>query len=471
MLRKVLIIITVVSIFTQWQCACLTENNYHNSFGIFTDWVRTSKGYNVELSSELGIEVARPFIPWYAVEPTKGRFNFTLADNVIDAHADEGIEMVVTLFSNSDWATDTKGGFGSLTSSMPKNMDEYEEYIRIVVNRYKDKVKYWSIENEIIYPVAWQGTKEEYRELLKTAYAAIKREDPEAKVVVAAFADEQFIWASEGDQKSIELFTYIMRECKDYFDVVDFHQYHEYNLVETQVRMIKETMNRYGYDKEIICTEAGSFDLSSFVTHFKGDKVPIVEKLLAIPEVFLKIKNIMVDGVTPYEWKELAQFLKDNKESRALVEAYQAEDLAKRMSLAFGLGVSKVFWVGIKDEDKNVAMQWFHVIMCLIDKDGRKKPSYYTYRLLIDKLKGFKKAELISNSAKIIKFSFNHKEPVFVIWNNENRFVDLSNQITAKNVKITPIITEQDKTDEHIMAETVNANSIFVGPTPVIVDY
>ena len=52
-------------------------------------------------------------------------------------------------------------------SSLPKDIDKYKNFVRHMVERYKNKVKYWQIENEVFDTTLapelfWHGTKEDY---------------------------------------------------------------------------------------------------------------------------------------------------------------------------------------------------------------------------------------------------------------------------------------------------------------------
>ena len=63
-----------------------------------------------------------------------------------------------------------------------EGVKQYAEFLRVLVRRYKDRIKHWEIWNEpnIFF---WQGPKELYADLLIAAYKAIKEEDPAAQVL------------------------------------------------------------------------------------------------------------------------------------------------------------------------------------------------------------------------------------------------------------------------------------------------
>jgi GH35 family endo-1,4-beta-xylanase len=201
-----------------------------SSFGIFNDYVYNPDSpdkFDMQLAGELGNGSARLIMPWEKIEAAKGVFDFTLADQLLEAHTKNNITPVVTVLSRSRWATQKSS---PEASALPVRWEDYENFISTVVSRYKGKVKYWQIENEIgdnpdIPSKFWAGSKEDYLELLKHAYKAIKRADPYARVVLQGFSNEMFKRIYEGNKEAENFFLFFMSECRDYFDVIDFHQY------------------------------------------------------------------------------------------------------------------------------------------------------------------------------------------------------------------------------------------------------
>ena len=437
---------------------------------------------NLDEAIEIGNQITRLILPWWMVEPEEGEFTFDLPDLVIDMHYNARISPVITLQSNSEWATREIGGSEITGSSPPINMTQYERYVRTVVNRYKDKVEYWQIENEIgdtsieSSTRFWVGTKEEYLELLQHAYITIKQVDPDAKVVLQGFADGMFILINEGNTTIQKFFEYLMDNGSSYFDVIDFHQYFEPDTVYLEVNILKETMSKYGYQKELICTEAGDLDLRLFGKHLLNpdEPIPIIEKFLSIDEVALKLMEIMGDGVTEQELIDFAVFLKTNDQSRPILEKYQAENLVKRVSLTLGQGVKQIHWLGMIDSEASVAVDWYWAMMPLIDADGRKKPHFYTYKLLIDEMGNFTSINEISFNPdeKIIRFNFSDKNNVYAIWGKNSTTVDLSGYVSTDYVHVTHIVTELDGENNPIYPqdEIAMSEKISVSETPVFVE-
>ena len=450
-------------------------NDFDNPFGVFLPYNLNSKD-KLDSAKELGINKTRIIITWEEIEPEKNQFDFSFFDLQIDELCEANVTPVVTIKSKSSWATkiSEKETYDNIsTSAVPRNWDDYENFIEVLINRYKDRVKYWQIENEIYEDSQyWAGSNEEYLEMLKHAYKTIKSIDLESKVVLQGFANQMFIWIDEGNEDAIDFFNYLMSNG-EYFDVVDFHQYFEPDGVYDIIKILKKTMDTYGYNKPIICTEAGAFDLrliSQEIRHVKNPSVPgnvTAEKLLSIPAVFSQLKKNLKGGLLKQEWIDFGIFLKTNKKSRPILEKYQAEDLVKRVSSTLGQGVDFIEWVPMVDFKKPTL--WYFSHMGLIDANGRKKPHFYTYKILIDKLTGFTDVEEISSEPRIIKFDFTSKEPVYVVWGKEAETINMEKYFSKKEFLLTNIVTELDKNNNpiYLPSEKVQSNSVKIKRTPV----
>lgn len=450
-----------------------------NPFGVFFPIYSDSKDL-LKSAKELGIQKTRIPLYWGKIEPKRGEYDFSFFDLYIDKLNESNIMPVVTIKSISSWGTRALTGedYETLsTSRPPKNMKDYENFLKTVVNRYKGKVKYWQIENELYaYSQYWSGSNEEYLDLLKHAYKTIKKIDPDSKVVLQGFANRIFLEINKGNKEAIDFFNYLMSN-DEYFDIIDFHQYFKFDSVYLIVETLKNAMQMYGYNKPIICTEAGGFDLRFFkqqIDHTQNpaiSEVPIAKTLLLIPEVSSQLKKYLKNGLTKQEWIDFGTFLKTNIRSGPVLEKYQSEDLIKRISLTLSQGVEFVEWVPMLDFKKPTL--WYFSYMGLVDTDGRKKPHFHSYKLLIDKLKDVKSVEELSFDSKVIKFTLNNGKSIFVAWSDNKKIsLDLTQYISTSNVKITHIVTELDSNQKPIYLpnEIKSTNYVEIDETPIFVE-
>lgn len=89
-----------------------------------------------------------------------------------------------------------------------------------------------------------------------------------------------------------------------------------------------------------------------------------------------------------------------------------AEALVKSYAYALAKGLDKVMPSEIDAKDYYPEGLKYS---CLIDVDGRKRPSFYAYKTLIAKIDGFTEAEVISDEPFLAEFKLDDKV-VYVAW-------------------------------------------------------
>lgn len=459
--------------------AAFCSEREEDPFGVFNDIVTVNGKMSLDYAGELGIKRTRLGLFWEMIEPLEGKFNWTLADKVIDMHYKAKISPLITVKSVSRWGADSGGGpLGKFRAGPPKDMKKYRKFIRAIAGRYKGKVKYWQIENEVFDKTLdtspfWNGTKEQYLELLKAAYEEIKKADPEAKVVIAGFANYLFVKYSEGNPKAKLFFEYVLEKGKDYYDVIDFHQYFTPDYLDEELAIIHGTMQKLGLKKELITTEVGDFDIRLFLVQAVNPqkKIPIVQEFLKIPSVRKKLNEYLKGGVTNLERNQFSIFLKRNPDSGPLLEKYQAENLTKRLCINLSQGVTQFYWAWMMDQ--NDPIDWFMGNMSLTDSDGRKKPHFYTYKMLILKLRGFKNVKEIKirRGIRFFQFLFADGRKLFIIWSDlEKQGIDLRPYVSDSDIKITHIITKRGETHRDAVTEKTKSCTLPLTVTPVIVE-
>jgi beta-glucosidase/6-phospho-beta-glucosidase/beta-galactosidase len=154
-----------------------------NPFGIlaFLSWNHSWNNFkysekdlkkSIELLVELGVSFVRLDFFWQDIEPQKGEFNFSKYDYIVKLLYENNINILAILDYCADWA-------GKSWNGPPDNLDDFVSFAKKVVQRYKDKIKYWEIWNEPDSKVYWQPQDEmkTYLKLLKKTYKAIKKID------------------------------------------------------------------------------------------------------------------------------------------------------------------------------------------------------------------------------------------------------------------------------------------------------
>jgi hypothetical protein len=167
-------------------------------------------------AAELGVRIARASFRWDMLEPQKGSFRWDIMDYIVNTVVNRAKpeEIVVLLVNTACWAAPSNAG-KDYWRTPPRDIQGYKDYLTAIVHRYGDKIRYWEIWNEPNLSKYWLGTPQDYVNLLKASYDAIKAVDPYAKVL--------------GGDCSGSDYEYIKTLCdlgaNQYFDILSVHPY------------------------------------------------------------------------------------------------------------------------------------------------------------------------------------------------------------------------------------------------------
>jgi LysM repeat protein len=135
---------------------------------------------------DLGVSWVKQVVLWRTLEPSKGEIDFDTLDAQIDALTATGANVLLTVTSAPDWARNT-----TTESGPPTDFNDYATFVGALAERYKGRVKAYEIWNEPNIRREWSGrplSAASYVEMLRLAYASIKRADPDAIVVSAGLS-------------------------------------------------------------------------------------------------------------------------------------------------------------------------------------------------------------------------------------------------------------------------------------------
>lgn len=206
---------------------------------------------HLSLLKKVGIQDIRDDHYWNKCEKEKGVYTF-YNDDLIETMVENDIEPFMIL-----------NGGNSVQGGIPHTEAGYKafaEYAYAVAERYKGKVKRYEILNE------WNGGNfndgygvEHYIEIVKAVYPAIKKADPDAKVVIGASITAAHKWFE----------TLFQNGCLDYCDGISYHPYSPPDSVdmknyrgnnEDNAEIFYNLMKKYGEPKTQYLTEIGWFN-------------------------------------------------------------------------------------------------------------------------------------------------------------------------------------------------------------------
>lgn len=165
---------------------------------------------------DAGIKWVRTGANWSTVEITKGSFDWTQVDRVVNYADSHDLSILFVIAYTPGWANRDKG-----INYPPDNVSDWENFVRITINRYKNKVKYWNIWNEPNSLDFFALGKDVFVErIFLPAARVIRSADPGAFIVGPGLAHlnslnaEWYFWMK-----------YILTQCSDYIDIVSHHIY------------------------------------------------------------------------------------------------------------------------------------------------------------------------------------------------------------------------------------------------------
>ncbi|MBR0459086.1 MAG: hypothetical protein IJJ26_07600 [Victivallales bacterium] len=163
-------------------------------------------------------------IDWYAIEKEKGKFDWSKVDAALAKAKENGFSeanLVFNMYGTARWAS-TRPDKDQIhicvpeyAAVMPKNVDDWVNFLLQTAKRYPG-VRRYELWNEQHFPGAscfWHDTPEEWVQLLKAGYTALKKHDPGLE-----------IWIGGMGRRYLQFYDYILKlGAGDYFDVTPLH--------------------------------------------------------------------------------------------------------------------------------------------------------------------------------------------------------------------------------------------------------
>jgi Glycosyl hydrolases family 39 len=156
---------------------------------------------------------------WPNVEPQKGRWDFSWLDNDVSEAERHHVEILLPLGLSPGWASSRPGeksGYSPGNAAEPRDLSDWQEYVRQVATRYKGRIHAYEIWNEPNLSEFFSGRPEQMLELARTAYGVLKKVDNTIIVVSPSATSQSGIaWLDD----------YLKLGGGAYADVIGFHLY------------------------------------------------------------------------------------------------------------------------------------------------------------------------------------------------------------------------------------------------------
>ena len=206
--------------------------------------------------------VITPETEWRGLEPAKGQWQFNNLDNAVYRANFRKMEVILTLGQTPKWASARPNELvpnGPGASAEPRDMSDWENYVRTVVLRYKGRIKYYELWNEPRFLevdpyraiAGFTGTAKKMVEMGRIVKRILAEVDPEAKLISPS--------ADSGLHGIKRLEAWLAAGGAEISDIIGYHIYvTPPENIPKVVSELRKTINRYGLQStEIWNTESG----------------------------------------------------------------------------------------------------------------------------------------------------------------------------------------------------------------------
>jgi endoglucanase len=170
----------------------------------------TTINTELNLMRSLKVAVVRIEFPWYQMEPSQGRYDWSRSDQIVNAANAYGVQLQPIIVYTPPWA-----------AAAPTNLPtpaQFSSFVKAIVSRYHGSIHYWEMWNEPNYGFngggyLWPASVSDYvNDILNPGYAAAHAADPQAQVMFGGPSSPDLTW----------LATVISTGS---FDIAAFHDY------------------------------------------------------------------------------------------------------------------------------------------------------------------------------------------------------------------------------------------------------
>lgn len=196
------------------------------------------------------------YVAWPSLEPEKGKWNFSTLDKYVAMAKLTGVQLLLPLGLTPAWASarpDEPSGYRPGNAAEPHDIQDWRNYVRTVATRYKGRIRFYELWNEVNYKHFYSGSPEKLIELARIAYETIKEVDPDAIVVSPS--------VTGGGRHLKWLDDYLAKGGGQYADVISYHFYVPKDPPEAMlplIRQVQDIMRKHGQaHKPLWNTETG----------------------------------------------------------------------------------------------------------------------------------------------------------------------------------------------------------------------
>jgi hypothetical protein len=125
-------------------------------------------------------------VDWRDMQPKAGVYNWQTLDAYVALAQQQGIDLLLELGQTPQWASarpNEAAATGNGAAAEPTSNALWTAYVTAVATRYKGKIAFYEVWNEVNGINYWTGTSSEMVQLTALASKTIKSIDPNAKII------------------------------------------------------------------------------------------------------------------------------------------------------------------------------------------------------------------------------------------------------------------------------------------------
>jgi hypothetical protein len=361
-------------------------------------------------------------LEWCQVEPRPGQLDWGAVDEIVRSSQRLGYEMMLKIRVGSCWATggrrgEERGAKRKTVSAMPQDLAAYQAFVQTVVKRYRPLgVRQYAIENEVNAQIFWDGTPQQYEQLMRLGAQAVHAADPTAEVLDSGIASPIY---------GVAIAERLLTQGREGDAVAAYQRYYprrgaQYDRIETAAElrsMLGRDLVRRGLDylaaTQRLAREK-AFDVYQLHFYEPWDNVPAL----------LEYLRATLPSTLPIEGWEVGMFQRGAFD-QDVDQQLRAGETAKVVSLLMAGGARRVVWLPAAAPDGE------ELRFGMVDTDGSVRPAGEVLKRLAAAAEGAKWRAVTSGGASGIAFG-KGKQTVLVLWSEQGATVPGTGRSGAK---------------------------------------
>jgi hypothetical protein len=174
------------------------------------------------------------YVDWPDLEPSRDKWDLKNLDLYLSLAEQYHVEVMLPLVRTPQWASarpDEKSSYALGNAAEPKDMADWQNYVRTIATRYKGRIHEYEIWNEPNLKEFYTGSIQQMVEMARIAYTTLKEIDPTILVCSPSATNQYGVqWLEQ----------YLKAGGAKYADVIGYHFYVNPAPPEEIVPMIDE---------------------------------------------------------------------------------------------------------------------------------------------------------------------------------------------------------------------------------------